>query len=470
MDKLRKLYINYTGQEPVKLEEIPCAVSTRRYYRITGKEGTLIGTYSPDILESRAFLTYCEYFTERNIHVPRVVKVSDDLRFYLQEDLGTTRLHELVVSRPGQDITTELETFYRNSITELVKMQVSDEDLDYSVGVPRPSFDQQAVLWDLYHFKYYFLKPVGIPYDEERLEQAFRKFADYISLLPEKGFMFRDFQTRNIMIKDGNSWFIDFQGGRKGPLQYDLASLLYESRTALPVEFRKQMMTFYLEELRKFRKVDEDIFKKDFFNVVLIRMLQVLGTYGLRGMVEKKAVFLQSIPHGLRNLGELLPGVSKADVDPYILELLGELARRADEFLSPPERFDGLTITITSFSYRRPLPDDLSGNGGGFVYDCRYIENPGRFDEYRELTGLDEPVREFLEKMEETRLFFDSIVAQMGSVVDKYRQRKYPNLMVSFGCTGGRHRSVYMASRLAGHLRGLPGIRVIERHRELNLD
>lgn len=469
MQELIHLYRELTGNAPERVAEIPGAVSTRRYFRIYGNAPAMIGTYSPDTRETVAFTSFAKTFRGEGIRVPEVFAVSEDQHFYLQEDLGDQRLHERVAGRTKAALDDELMDHYDAALRELVKMQfLAKGKVDYAVCVPRPAFDRQSVLWDLNHFKYYFLKPSGTPFDEQLLEDAFTVFADAFEKIPADTFMFRDFQTRNIMLHEGASWLIDFQGGRKGPLQYDLASLVYEARAALTPADRLQIMERYTGLASAYGSFDRDAFMDGFYPAALIRILQALGAYGLRGMVEKKAVFLQSIPMGLANLQEVLSRLSGPSVSTYFRKLLEDVAATKGAYRIIPPVTDDLTLTVYSFSYRKPLPDDLSGNGGGFVYDCRFLENPGKQESLATLTGLDAQVQAFLEKDPEVKAFTDSIRHQADAAIRSYQARGFKNLMFSFGCTGGQHRSVYFAHTFAEWCRSKSGVRVIEIHRELD--
>lgn len=468
MKELTELYKKYIGEEPENIELIPHSVSARRYYRMHGNDRKLIGTWSPDVKETAAFVTFSRHFREKGIHVPEVYAVSEDHHFYLQEDLGESRLHEVVLDRGGPGISAETRTIYIKVIRALVAMQTSDAGIDYSISVPRPRFDQQAVLWDLNHFKYYFLKLSGLTFDEDQLEFGFNLLATRITEISETGFMFRDFQSRNIMLRDDEPWFIDFQGGRKGPLHYDLASLLFESKIGMGIETRELLLEAYLDQLAVIMPLDKVKFIRDFYLVALIRILQALGAYGLRGMIEKKAVFLQSIPAGLENLEFVLKYCQEDSVTPYLQEVLLKLAEQRDTYPVAPEPYNGLTVAIRSFSYRRGIPDDLSGNGGGFVFDCRFLANPGKCDEYKKLTGLDPEVRKFLDEKADIGSFIARCEAMMHSSIESYRSEGYTHLMVSFGCTGGRHRSVYSAELLAERLRKLDDVKVTGYHCEMN--
>lgn len=471
MQDIIALHRTQTGYAPDTVKEIFQSVSPRRYFRLTLDQSTCIGTWSPDIRETRAFVAFTGHFRKHGINVPEILAVSEDEHCYLQTDLGDERLHEKLVHRKEPALDEELLQYYRKAIGQLVKMQVEgDRELDYSVCVPRPAFDTQAILWDLNHFKYYFLKLSGIPFDEQLLEEAFVMLAGRLQDIQPRGFMFRDFQSRNIMISDGGVSLIDYQGGRKGPLHYDLASLIFEAKAALTEADRETIIQYYFEELSRYMEVDREKFLSGLHETALVRILQALGAYGLRGIVEKKAVFLQSIPAGLRNLGAILKRVSDLAITSSFRDLLEKLAATAPGYRQVPEPFDGLTVTMYSFSYRNPLPDDLNGNGGGFVYDCRLLANPGKCEEMMHLNGFDPAVVRFLESDPEVVRFLEQTKNQLGIVIRKYQEIGYNNLMVSFGCTGGRHRSVYSAHQVAEWCRGLHGVRVIEIHRELDME
>jgi aminoglycoside/choline kinase family phosphotransferase len=468
MKELIALYNAYAGTMPEEVEPIPHTVSARRYFRMGSEGKYLIGTYSPDTKETDAFVSFARFFRKKGIRVPELFAVSEDKLFYLQEDLGEVRMHETILKQGGPSRSEASRDIYSRVIRSLVTMQTSDAGIDYSISVPRPRFDQQAVLWDLNHFKYYFLKLSGLPFDEDQLEFGFNLLATRITEITDTGFMFRDFQSRNIMLREGEPWFIDFQGGRKGPLHYDLASLLFEARIDLDPRTRELLLEEYLDELSVVLPVDKVKFVREFYLVALIRILQALGAYGLRGTIEKKAVFLQSIPGGLANLEHVLQYCHEESVTSYFKEVLLALARQKDAYPLAPEPYDGLTVTINSFSYRNGIPDDLSGNGGGFVFDCRFLANPGKCDEYKKLTGLDPEVRKFLDEKADIKLFIDRCETQILAAIDAYRTEGYTHLMVSFGCTGGKHRSVYSAELLADRLKRTDGVKVVGYHRELD--
>jgi len=333
--------------------------------------------------------------------------------------------------------------------------------------VQRSRFDRTAILWDLNHFKYFFLKISGIPFDEDLLEKDFQELSAFLASKNMGHFMFRDFQSRNIMIKDGETYLIDFQGGRKGPVHYDLASLLYEAKTKIPEQSRQQLLEIYLTEVSGYEKFNPQSFVDEFHWWAFVRLLQALGAFGLRGKIEKKGVFLQSISSGLENLSFVMERLVGGPELPELKKCLQALIAGKDNYPSEPEVYTGLTVTVTSFSYRKSYPDDITGNGGGFVYDCRFLSNPGRFEEYRSLTGFDKKVEDFFLEKGDMAIFIETVKQQLNKVVEAYQKQSYNHLSIGFGCTGGRHRSVYATRILCEYLRTLEDVRVIEKHRDL---
>jgi len=470
MEELIRLYQSYKGTVPEQVTPLPVSASARKYFRMKTGPDSLIGTYSPDIRETRAFVSFTAHFRKQGIHVPEVYLVSDDELFYLQQDLGNDLLYDRMKSARF-DISSDpgLMLLYRKVLAELVKMQFNGhEGLDYSLCVPRSRFDRQSILWDLNHFKYYFLKLSGLPFDEDLLEKDFQELASFLPAQPMEHFMFRDFQSRNIMIAGEEVFLIDYQGGRRGPLHYDPASLLFEAKTRLSEETRQDLLDDYIVLASAHTDIDKEKFTGEFYWWALIRILQALGAYGLRGTVEKKAVFLQSIPSGLENLDDIMHHLEGGPSLPELRRCLAELVRTAAAYPAEPEEWDGVTVSVTSFSYRKSYPDDLSGNGGGFVFDCRYLANPGIYEQYSDLTGLDPEVEEFFREKGDMEPFLDQVKQQLMPVVHAYLDRGYKHLSVNFGCTGGRHRSVYASTRISEFLRTLKNVRVIEIHRELN--
>ncbi len=372
----------------------------------------------------------------------------------------------LAKTREQEGFSENIVHEYRKVLRILPKIQIAGgSDLDYSVCYPREAFDKQSMMWDLNYFKYYFLKLAKIPFDEQELEDDFQAFSDYLLSAPSDFFLYRDFQSRNVMLKDGEVFFIDYQGGRRGALQYDLASLLYDGKADIPQAIRNELFHFYLAELEDYMDVDEKQFTSFFYGFVLIRIMQAMGAYGFRGFYEKKEHFLKSIPYAIKNLEGLLPELKLPVELPHLTHVLA-LLTQSEKLKEIGQSPRNLTIRITSFSYKKGIPADPSGNGGGFVFDCRALNNPGRHPEFKNLTGRDLAVQEFLEQKSEMEWFLQPVKALVDQSVKNYLDRGFSHLAVNFGCTGGQHRSVYAAEKLAAHLRNNFQVNVVLIHRE----
>lgn len=464
---LTKLYALYTGSRHESIEELPSSGSNRRYFRLKGLQ-SLIGVLGTCKEENEAFLYFDRHFREKGISVPNVVSVSEDGMSYLQEDLGETLLFNAIEKgRLTRSFSSEEKDLLIKTIRKLPEIQFAGAmGLDFSKCYPAVQFDARSIMWDLNYFKYCFLKATGIEFSEDKLEDDFQSLTDVLMRNRTHTFMYRDFQSRNVMVKDGEPWFIDFQGGRKGPFFYDVASFLWQAKANFPASLRNELVREYVDALRKYKPVDEDYFMEQLRQFVLFRTLQVLGAYGFRGYFEKKPHFLQSVPFAISNLRELL---DKPFVEyPYLDSLLRRLVdmKQFSDVLQKRR----LTVKVMSFAYKKGIPNDTSGNGGGYVFDCRAVNNPGKYERYKPYTGLDANVIKFLEDDGEIITFLDHCYSLVDASVTRYIERGFSNLMVSFGCTGGQHRSVYCAQHMAEHLAKKFDIRVELVHREQNIE
>jgi len=468
---LESLFKHYTGAAPVSCEALTGSASHRRYFRLTGPDGrTLIGVEGTDADENRAFLTIDRHFASKGINVPKVV--AEDGLCYLQEDLGSTVLYDALASgRTSGKYSEDEVTLLRKTVAALPKIQVEGaRGLDWSVCYPQPSFDARMVDFDLNYFKYDFLKLSGLEFNEVKLQDDFDRLRTDLLSEYSDTFMYRDFNARNVMLVDGEPWFIDFQGGRRGPVYYDVASFLWQARARYPESLREDLLQTYLEALRAYGPVDEAHFRSRLRLFILFRMLQVLGCYGYRGLWEGKKPFIDSIPPALEIVKSLLPF---ADY-PYLSEVLASLsAPHPSEgvlFPEPSDSSSALTVTIYSFSFKKGIPEDTSGNGGGYVFDCRSVHNPGKYERFKQLTGLDKPVIDFLEEDGEILRFLDNVYSLVDAHVERFLQRGFTHLQVSFGCTGGQHRSAYSAQHLAEHLVAKYPVKVHLIHRERGIE
>ncbi len=489
MEKLCNLYREFFGEEPEMASALTGSGSNRRYFRLEAAGGdvrkSVMGVIGTDSQENRAFVTLARHFRGKGIPVPEVLAVSCDGMRYLQEDLGGDMLWDRVaaVNKAGgfgdsdmtgdagsTDIRMRRETveLLCKTVSVLPKIQFEGaEGLDFNICYPQPEFDRRTVMFDLNYFKYCFLKPSGVEFNEVRLQDDFERLADDLTQEHEDTFLYRDFNARNVMIKDGQPYFIDFQGGRRGPVYYDAASFIWQARAEFPQWLKEKMLESYLESLAKYRIIDRENFGRRLNLFILFRTLQVMGAYGFRGLIEHKAQFVTPIPQALANLRDQLAGIENEY--PYLHEVLVSMTG-LPRFMV--EKEDGrLEVKVYSFSYKKGMPEDLSGNGGGYVFDCRYIHNPGRYEPYRKLTGRDGEVIDFLEDDGEIMGYLEHVYGVVDPHVETYMKRGFTSLTVSFGCTGGQHRSVYCAEHLAHHLaEKFPDIRVRLIHREQKIE
>jgi aminoglycoside/choline kinase family phosphotransferase len=470
MDALKRLFEQHFHAPAEQLQPLQGQLggSGRIIARLTGRGISAIGIVGPVREENVAFLEFSRHFRRHGLPVPEIYGEDLSQGAYLEEDLGDTTLFEFLSDhRSGDTIAPEVVEAYQKVVVILPRFQVeAGRDLNYKVCYPRSSFDRQSIAWDLNYFKYYFLRLAGVPFNEQALEVDFSRLTKFLLAAPHDYFLYRDFQSRNVMLRDGSPWFLDYQGGRKGALHYDIASLLYDGKADLPPALRQQLLDHYLDALAGFIDLDRGAFMEHYYAYVYVRILQALGAYGFRGFYERKAHFLQSVPYALKNLRWLAENVRLPVALPALLDALNAMqASEKLRNLSAPAA--GLTVRIFSFSFHNGLPADESGNGGGFVFDARSLPNPGREEQFRQLTGRDAPVIVYLDRQPSVHEFLAHVTSLVDASVANYRQRGFSHLMVSFGCTGGQHRSVYLAEQLAQHLRGASGVEVKVRHTQL---
>lgn len=490
MQQLINLYKETFGCAPVKAETLPKAGSNRQYIRLSGTP-TVIGVVGTDKAENHAFIYLAQHFASKGLPVPAIYAVSQDESRYLQQDLGNRALYAAVAKgRESEGQYSEDEVaLLRRTIKLLPHVQITGaESLDFNQLLAPVCFNRRAALFDLHYFKYCFLKTTDVPFNEMHLEDDFEHFADDLVACAEghTSFLYRDFQGRNVMLSDADEpCLIDFQGGQQGPVHYDVASFLWQASAKYPQRLREELIADYMDELSQLMSFDRIAFREHLMLFVLFRLLQVLGAYGLRGYVERKKYFLDSIPHAIASLRRLLlEGI--AAPYPVLEETLRRMVAlpRFSHHNSPlstatstaqtmssnnTDSRKPLVVRIFSFSYKKGIPEDTSGNGGGYVFDCRSTHNPGRYEPYKQLTGLDAPVIKFLEDDGEILTFLDSVYRLADAHCARYMERGFTDLMFSFGCTGGQHRSVYSAQHLAEHLNQKFGIEIRLEHREQNI-
>ena len=452
--------------------------SGRRIVRLSAGKGLrAIGILYDVREENVAFLEFSRHFRRHGLPVPEIYGENLGQGAYLEQDLGDTTLFEFLSQhRSGAAIAAPAVEAYRKVVSLLPRFQVeAGRDLNYNVCYPRASFDRQSIAWDLNYFKYYFLRLAGIPFNEQALEDDFNRLTEFLLSADRDYFLYRDFQSRNIMLCDGAPFFVDYQGGRKGALQYDIASLLYDAKADLPPELRQELLDLYIDRLANLlapagiageKTEARAAFMRHYYAYVYVRIMQALGAYGFRGFYERKAHFLQSVPYALRNIRWLLHNVELPVELPTLTEAFKSMVA-SEKLQGGGSAGSKLTVRVSSFSFHRGLPADETGNGGGFIFDGRSLPNPGREERFKPLNGRDAPVIEYLEQEESVRQFLANVTALIDSSVSSYQRRGFKDLMVSFGCTGGQHRSVYLAEQLAKHLRASNGVEVVLHHREL---
>ena len=443
--------------------------SGRNIIRLSNESNSAIGILYSVREENVAFVEFSRTFRRNGLPVPQIYGEDPDHGAYLEEDLGDLTLYQFLTEhREGEEVSPEVVDAYRKVITILPRFQVEMRNqINYKVCYPRASFDRQSMAWDLNYFKYYFLRLAGIPFSEQALENDFSRLTKFLLGVDHDFFLYRDLQSRNVMLVDGNPYFLDYQGGRKGALQYDIASLLFDAKADLPPELRRQLLDHYLDTLETFLSIDRGGFMHYYYTYVYVRVMQALGAYGFRGFYESKPVFLQSVPYALKNIRWLLHNVTLPVALPALMAAFTAMLG-SEKLQSISAESDQLTVRITSFSFHRGLPKDETGHGGGFVFDARSLPNPGREERFKPLTGKEVAIAEYLEQQESVHHFISNVTSLVDASVRNYQDRGFKNLSVSFGCTGGQHRSVYLAERLAKYLRERGDVDVVVRHRELD--
>ena len=470
-DTLQHLYRNTFGRLPQHIIPLGADGSSRQYVRLSDAEQSAIGAYNTDRRENIAFLTLSRHFKKHDLPVPEIYAADLDQGVYLQQDLGDDTLYDRLMAIRKEDggFSERLIRMYRQVLEVLPRFQITaGKDLDYTACYPRSRFDEQSIRWDLNYFKYHFLKLADIPFDEQDLEEDFERLTAFLLETDTAYFLYRDFQSRNIMWYEDQSYFIDYQGGRQGALQYDVASLLQDAKAEMPWEIRETLLAYYIDVVGTYMPVNRKPFIDYYYGYALIRLMQAFGAYGFRGLYESKSHFLRSIPFAVQNLEGIM---TRANLPIALPSLQGVWARIIHS--EPLRRMgmesqSGLTVHLWSFSYKRGVPRDESGHGGGFVFDCRILRNPGRYPEYAHLTGRDASVAAFLEEIDEVQAFRQHVMTIIDQAVAHHLRRGFSDLTISFGCTGGQHRSVYFADLVSAYLQDREGVTLDLRHREQN--
>jgi aminoglycoside/choline kinase family phosphotransferase len=467
MDVLKKLFEQHFHSPVERVQPLQGQLggSGRNIIRLASEKGSAIGILYDVREENVAFLEFSRHFRRHGLPVPQIYAEDLSHGAYLEEDLGNTTLFEfLSKNRVGENVASQAVEAYCKVVALLPRFQIeAGRDLNYKVCYPRAGFDRQSITWDLNYFKYYFLRLAGIAFNEQALEDDFSRLTKFLLSADRNYFLYRDFQSRNVMLCDGSPFFLDYQGGRKGALQYDIASLLYDAKADLPPELRQRLLDHYLDRLAAFIDLEREAFLQHYYAFVYIRIMQALGAYGFRGFYERKAHFLQSVPYALKNLRWLLHHVKLPIALPTLMDAFQSMLA-SEKLQNLASEAESVIVRIFSFSFHRDLPKDETGHGGGFIFDGRSLPNPGREERFKTLTGKDAPVVDYLNQQESVHQFLASVMSLVDASVSDFQRRGFKNLMVSFGCTGGQHRSVYLSEQLAKRLRGRNGVEVVVRH------
>lgn len=464
---ISRLFATYKKVDADRIEMLPQSGSDRVYFRIYAAHETYIATYNLNVRENNTFIGFSNHFISAGLPMPQIFCVNEDETIYIQQDLGRESLLNKLEQNGAGEYSYAL---FKKSLRGLAKVQITgDKGLNYDLCLTAKEFGKQAILSDLLYFKYYFIDTLKLPYDKQAILNDFETLSSYLTNVEHKYFMFRDFQSRNVIVNNNEVYFIDYQGGMKGALQYDVASLLWQAKANLSKEWKDNLLEYYLTEVESLLStiIDRATFVSQYNGYVLIRLLQVLGAYGFRGLFERKAHFLSSIPLALTNLKFFILhhtiNIQTPELNRMLRLIVNEEIIKRFETIKADENTP-LVVNIKSFSYKKGYPADDTGNGGGFVFDCRGILNPGRFEEFKYLTGRDKEVKDFLEQKTKMPQFLNSVCDIVDISVEDYIKRDFQNLTVSFGCTGGQHRSVYAADALARHLKNKFGVKVTVHH------
>lgn len=473
---LKKLFKETFNEEATGVLPLRAHASQREIYRLLSNERSVVGVFNPILQENKAFIEFSKHFLRHGLPVPEIYAADPAGEFYLEQDLGDHTLMDILTrERAGSEqFPIQCIPLLKKIVEILPIFQIkAGKDLDYSLCYPEYAYGREAMIRDMAAFRDDFLSHTSISFSANKLEKDFQMFSDFLLEADASHFMYRDFQSRNIMIREDSVFFIDYQSGRKGALQYDIASFLYQSKADIPEEIRKGLLDIYLRSVESLVTLDRHRFIKYFDGFVLIRLMQVLATYGKQGLSLGKQYFRESIPYAIRNLKGKLGGNSfpAGFKIPELTNVLGEIVSKyEDGCLFASNTNNPLSVRIASFSYRDgKVPEDAAGNGGGFVFDCRCVQNPGREERFKKRTGLDSDVQKHLDTIPEAKKFLEEVAGLIRLAIESYKAKGYRDLMISFGCTGGQHRSVFFAERLGEVLRKDPSLVVSVSHTQIPL-
>ncbi len=465
-----KQLVNSLGKKVLSITPMPSSGSPRQYFRIKTKDGnSFVGVFHPDANENRTHFLLTQHFLKKGFHVPTIYTKSQDFKYFILDDLGDTTLLKYLEENKNILPEDDLLKLFHRAIDDLLHFQIDGiKDFKTTYAYPVPEFNKRSIIWDLNYFKYSFIKTNELTFNENRLEDDFTTFAHILMQTNCNYFLYRDFQSRNIMLHNEHFWYIDFQGGRKGPLQYDLISLIYQAKAGLTIPQRDKLYNYYIKKLAAINPEIVADFEKYYSDFVLFRLIQVLGAYGFRGLFQRKPHFLESIYPAITTLKQQLQNNTILSEVPELINVLQQITKIKDNFKPLTAINNTLLVEINSFSYKKHgIPYDISPNGGGFVFDCRALPNPGRISELRNYTGKDKIIIDYFEQHKEITEFKTNVFNIVNKSINNYTKRHFTRLQVNFGCTGGRHRSVYMAEQLKKFLEKQKNISTIVKHFEL---
>lgn len=461
---VEQAYLKWRGTAPGIITRLPQSGSDRVYFRLLYGDEHVIGAYNPSREENDAFVGFSNHFRSKGLPVPEIYVYYPDERVYFLEDLGDSNLFTWLAQRSDEErFNQETEALFLTVASDLVRIQTEGiKGLDLSLCYPHRSFDRQSMVWDLNYYKYMFLKLIGAPFNEIKLERDFEALTRFLLDAGQEYFLFRDFQTANIMIRDGKPWYIDYQGGRLGAPQYDIASLVYDAKAYIPSGIREKTLERHLDLFAAATGKPRESLAKYSGAFTLIRLMQALGAFGFRGLHENKPTFSESIVPAVELMNDLLWG-GKLHIDLPELTKASESVPLQRKYRILSHYQELVKINIESFSYVRGRSVNYD-TGSGFVFDCRGLRNPVLESDLRERTGLDPEVAEFFGNDDEAVAFAGDCSNIIRNTLPMMRRKGILEIHAAFGCVGGQHRSVWCAARVASMLSAMPGVTVTVNH------
>jgi len=301
-------YKELFGKSEIETVALPQSGSDRKYFRIFDGNKTIIGAYNANPEENEAFIGFTSHFISKGLPVPEIFGYQVSKYIYFLQDLGDINLFTWLQQKHSVGgFDDEAEALYKKVLDKLISFQIDGiEGLNLDLCYPHRCFDRQSMMWDMNYFKYMFLKLIAVPFNEMRLEHDFNQLSDFLLETGQDYFLYRDFQSANVMIVNDQPWFIDYQGGRKGAPQYDVASLLYDAKAHIPDQSRQNLLEYHIDHFCLISGERKEDFRGYFAGFSMIRLMQALGAFGFRGLYEKKPTFTGSIIPAVKLLIQLI--------------------------------------------------------------------------------------------------------------------------------------------------------------------